>query len=322
VELVRSKMTLPDQRVDVQAEPFGDGVIGKITLHSFYEGDDGISSEKDVKKAIDQLRELGPLYGLVLDMRDNTGGFLSQSIKVTGLFISSGVVVISKYSDNTMKFYRTVDGVRHYDGPLVVLISRGSASATEIVAQSLKDYGVAVIVGDEQTYGKGTIQHQTITSEGPPAFFKVTIGRYYTVSGKSTQIDGVKADIIVPSSLNFEEMGEAYLEYPLPSDWVANAYQDPLSDIDPMARKWFQKYYIPTLQQKETTWEESLPQLRINSMRRVQQNQNFQLFLKEVKEKVKPIDVVSFGVNDLQMDEAVNILKDMILMTKTVSTVP
>jgi carboxyl-terminal processing protease len=314
VELVRSKITLADQRVDVQAEPFGDGLIGKITLHSFYEGDDGISSEKDLKKAIDKLREGGPLYGLILDMRENSGGFLSQSVKVAGLFISSGVVVISKYSDHSMKYYRAVDGLRYYDGPLAVLISRGSASATEIVAQSLKDYGVAIVIGDEQTYGKGTIQHQTITTDGPPAFFKVTIGRYYTVSGKSTQIEGVKADIVVPSAFNFDEIGEAYLEYPLPSDWVEGAYQDALSDVNPMARKWFQKYYLPTLQQKETHLEQIIPILRTNSERRIQQNKNFQLFLKEVKEELKPIQVATFGVNDLQMDEAVNIIKDIILI--------
>ncbi|HEY4832688.1 MAG TPA: S41 family peptidase [Waddliaceae bacterium] len=320
VELVRSKIILADQRVDVEAEPFGDGYIGKITLYSFYEGDDGLSSEKDLKHAIEQLREKGPLYGLILDMRENTGGFLSQAVKVTGLFISSGVVVISKYSDGSMKYYRAVDGMRCYDGPLVVLISRGSASATEIVAQSLKDYGTAVVVGDEQTYGKGTIQHQTITSDESSAFFKVTIGRYYTVSGKSTQIEGVKADIMVPSAFNFEKIGEAYLEYPLPADWVASAYQDSLSDIEPLARKWFQKYYLPSLQQKEVRWEGMMPTLQANSARRINQNKNFQLFLKEIAEKVKPIATTSFGVNDLQMDEAVNVVKDMIFMTQ--STVP
>ncbi len=146
VELTRSKIVLDDKRVDVEAEPFGDGIIGKITLYSFYEGDNGLSSEKDLKKAIDDLRSQGTLYGLVLDMRENSGGFLSQAVKVSGLFISSGVVVISKYSDGTVKYYRAVDGNRYYDGPLAILISRGSASATEIVAQTLQDYGVAVVV--------------------------------------------------------------------------------------------------------------------------------------------------------------------------------
>ncbi len=322
VELIRSKITLADQRVDIQAEPYGDGFIGKLTLHSFYEGDNGISSEKDLKKAIDELKEKGPLHGLVLDMRDNSGGFLSQSVKVAGLFISSGVVVISKYSDNTMKYYRSVNSSRFYDGPLVVLISRGSASATEIVAQCLKDYGVAVVVGDEQTYGKGTIQHQTITHEGPPSFFKVTIGKYYSVSGKSTQIDGVKSDIVVPSAFNFEDVGEAFLEYPIPSDKVQSAYQDSLSDIEPMARKWFQKYYTPTVQAKESKWDSLLPVLKKNSAQRVAQNKNFQLFLKELKEEIKPLETRSFGKNDLQMDEAVNIVKDMILLTQKPVSAP
>jgi len=320
VELVRSKIALTDKRVDIESEPYGDGILGKITLHSFYEGEDGLCSEKDLKNAIDQLKSQGPLYGLVLDMRDNSGGFLSQAVKVCGLFISSGVVVISKYSDGSFKYYRTVDGNRYFDGPLVVLISRGSASAAEIVAQALKDYGVAVVVGDEQTYGKGTIQHQTVTSDGSDSFFKVTIGRYYTVSGKSTQIDGVKADILVPSGLNFEPIGEAFLEYPLPPDWVASAYQDSLEDIELFARKWFQKYYLPTLQTKETLWEGLIPTLRSNSVRRQEQNKNYQVFLKEVKNKLQPIETSNHGSNDLQMEEAVNIVKDMIFLTHTAAT--
>ena len=316
VELIRAKIVLADKRVDVSSEPFGDGSIGKITLHSFYEGEDGVSSEKDLKLAIEQLRSEGPLYGLILDMRENSGGFLSQAVRVGGLFISSGVVVISKYSDGSMKYYRAVDGKRYYDGPLVVLISRGSASATEIVAQALKDYGVAVIAGDEQTYGKGTIQHQTITSDGTNSFFKVTIGRYYTVAGNSAQIAGVKSDIVIPSEYNFEEIGEGYLEYPLPADRVESVYQDSLSDIDPFARKWFQKYYLPTLQPKETRWEGITPLLRANSVRRMNQNRNFQLFLRQVKEKIEPIKTVPCGVNDMQMEEAVNIVKDMIILSR------
>jgi len=315
VDLTRRKITLDDKRVDVEAEPYGDGVIGRITLHSFYEGEDGLSSEKDLKNAIDELRAQGPLYGLVLDMRENGGGFLSQSVKVSGLFISSGVVVISKYSDGSVKYYRAVDGERYYDGPLVVLISRGSASATEIVAQTLKDYGVAVVVGDDQTYGKGTIQHQTVTNDRTDSFFKVTVGRYYTVSGKSTQIDGVKADITVPSEFQFEEVGEAYLDYPLPSDHVAAAFDDNLSDIDPFARKWFQKYYTPTLQKVEYKWASLVPQLKANSQKRVAQNRNFQIFLQKIKGELKPEEVLHSGSNDLQMDESVNIVKDMIFLS-------
>lgn len=308
VELVRSHITLDDKRVDISYEPYGDGIIGKITLHSFYEGEDGVTSEKDMRKAIDYLNAQGPLYGLVLDMRDNGGGFLSQAVRVGGLFISGGVVVISKYSDGSTKYYRAVEGKRYYDGPLVVLISKGSASATEIVAQTLQDYGVGVIVGDNQTYGKGTIQHQTVTGSQSNSFFKVTIGRYYTVSGKSTQIEGVKADIVVPTALNDEKMGEIYLDFPLPSDQVAPAFVDTLSDLDPYAKKWFAKYYIPAVQQKVETYQTLLPKLRENSRLRVSNNKNYQLFLKKVEEEK------SYGANDLQMEESVNIVRDMILI--------
>ncbi|MEZ5315078.1 MAG: S41 family peptidase [Chlamydiales bacterium] len=313
IEMTRSKIILDDKRVDVEAEPYGDGIIGKITLHAFYEGDDGVSSEKDLKLAIDQLRAQGPLYGLVLDMRENGGGFLSQAIKVSGLFISNGVVVISKYSDGSVKYYRSLDGERYYDGPLVVLISRGSASATEIVAQTLRDYGVAVIVGDEQTYGKGTIQHQTITSDLNDGFFKVTVGRYYTVSGKSTQIQGVKADILVPSEFQFEEVGEAYLDYPLASDHILPAFEDNLSDIDPFSRVWFQKYYLPYLQKIENKWTTMIPLLKANNEIRINQNKNFQQFLKKMKGEFSTQEEI--GSNDLQMDESVDILKDMIFLS-------
>lgn len=307
VELIRSQIALEDKRVDVESEPFGDGVIGKITLHSFYEGD-GVSSEKDLREAIEQLRSQGTLHGLVLDLRENSGGFLTQAVKVGGLFISSGVIVISKYSDNTIKYFRTVDGKRAYEGPLVVLISRGSASAAEIVAQALQDYGVAIVVGDEQTYGKGTIQHQTVTDKRSESFFKVTVGRYYTVSGRSTQLRGVKSDIAIPTELNFEEIGESYLEYPLSADRIDEAYEDPLTDIDPFARRWFTKYYLPQVERLHSEWSALIPRLKMNSERRLEGNRNYQLFLESMKGGAG----LGYGENDLQMEESVNILKDMI----------
>lgn len=315
VTLTRSKISLDEQRVDCKAEPFADGIIGKITLHSFYEGEGGITSEQDIRRAVEQLKAQGPLYGVVLDMRDNSGGFLSQAIKVGGLFISNGVVVISKYSDGTIKYYRSLEDKQLFDGPLVVLVSRGSASATEIVAQALQDYGVAIVVGDEKTYGKGTIQHQTVTDDSSNSFFKVTIGRYYTVSGRSTQIRGVTADIVVPTPLHFVPIGENHLEYPLMADCVEPAFEDTLADVDPFARRWLTKNYLPNLQKRETTWIEYLPTLQENSERRLSQNKNFQIFLHDVKEK-KTLSTSTCGGNDLQMEESVNILKDMIFLTK------
>ncbi|WP_348663726.1 tail-specific protease Tsp [Chlamydia vaughanii] len=312
VKLKREKISLDDRRVDVSYESYGNGVIGKITLHSFYEGENQISSEQDLKRAIQSLQDKN-LLGLVLDIRENTGGFLSQAIKVSGLFMTNGVVVVSRYADGSIKRYRTVSPKKFYDGPLTILVSKSSASAAEIVAQTLQDYGVAIIVGDEQTYGKGTIQHQTITADSDKeGFFKVTVGKYYSPSGKSTQLRGVKSDIHIASRYSEEPLGERYLEHPLPSDSCDNVMNDNLDDLDSHMRPWFQRYYTPHLQREETVWKEMLPQLAANSQQRLETNKNYKIFLSELKEPSEAIR--PYGSNDLQMEESVNILKDMILL--------
>ncbi|ANH78350.1 S41 family peptidase [Candidatus Chlamydia sanziniae] len=312
IPLYREKILLEDRRVDVTYESYGDGVIGKIILHSFYEGENQVSSEQDLRRAIHSLKDKN-LLGLVLDIRENTGGFLSQAIKVSGLFMTNGVVVVSRYADGSMKRYRTISSKKFYDGPLAILVSKSSASAAEIVAQTLQDYGVALIIGDEQTYGKGTIQHQTITGESSQEdFFKVTVGKYYSPSGKSTQIAGVRSDILVPSHYTEEPLGERFLDHPLPADCCDNVLNDSLEDLDNHMRPWFQKYYLPNLQKPETLWKEMLPQLMENSQQRLTMNKNYQKFLSQLKTSQKHDS--SYGVNDLQLEESVNILKDMILL--------
>ena len=196
-------------------ERYADGIIGKINLPSFYESAEGLSCEADLKAALRDLRKQGDLKGLVVDLRENSGGFLHQAVKVAGLFVSSGIIVISKYAHGETQYLRDIDGKSYYSGPLVLLTSRGSASAAEIVAQALQDYGTVLIVGDDRTYGKGTIQYQTVTDVSAATFFKVTVGRYYTVSGRTTQIEGVIADIQVPTYYSALAIGERYLQYPL-----------------------------------------------------------------------------------------------------------
>jgi carboxyl-terminal processing protease len=340
VKLNREKIILADDRVDTHYVRYGDGIVGEITLHSFYQGD-GVSSETDIKNAITELRKHGKLLGLVLDLRDNSGGYLSQAIKVTGLFISDGVVVVSKYSDGEMHVYRDLDGKKFYSGPLVVLTSRLTASAAEIVAESLQDYGVAVIVGDDHTYGKGSIQTQTVTDNKSSSYFKVTVGRYYTVSGKTPQKTGVKADIVVPSQYSKEAIGEAFLDSSLSEDKIAPEYNDDLNDVRPEMKAWYLKYYVPNVQKQVTFWQKLLPTLKENSSFRLEHNKNYQAFLK----KLKPVDNQTaaatsdddavtdndeslsgglvnkskdFGIEDLQMNEAVNIVKDMILLNSDI----
>lgn len=318
VALKREKIVMKDERLQYTFEPYADGIIAKLTLPSFYESGDDSSCEKDIREALRVLRKEGTIYGVVLDMRENSGGFLNQAVKVAGLFVSSGVIVISKYSQGEVQYLRDIDGRSYYNGPLVILTSKASASAAEIVAQALQDYGVALVVGDERTYGKGTIQYQTVTDDHASTFFKVTVGRYYTVSGRSTQIEGVKADIVVPTVYSVFNIGEKYLEYPLKSDRISSAYVDPLTDVDTRNRPWFQRNYLPHIQKKLSVWTQMLPTLKENSALRLSLNKNYQLFLKNLQaqasSRFSPTLKENWGNDDLQMVEAVNIIKDMIVI--------
>jgi carboxyl-terminal processing protease len=321
VPLKKKPIVMNEERIQVGYEKYGDGIIGKIALYSFYETADGMSSEKDIKEAIRALSEIGPLYGLVLDLRENSGGFLSQAVKVAGLFVTNGVIVISKYAKGEVHFLRNIVTRSFYNGPLVVLTSKMSASASEIVAQALQDYGVGVIVGDERTFGKGSIQYQTVTDERAEFFFKVTVGRYYTASGKSTQIDGVIADIVVPTQYAPYNIGERFLEFPLPPDRVEAAFFDPLTDLDEKTRRLFQRKYLPHLQRVVPFWKKMLPVLRKNSASRLSKDPAFQAFMKK-QDKIRsrqqqvPVNTIDepiqIGLEDLQMGEAVNIVRDMI----------
>jgi carboxyl-terminal processing protease len=307
VDLKREKIVLDDERVVYSTEPFGDGIIGKIVLPSFYESADAPGADTDIREALRQMKKQGPILGLVIDMRDNLGGFLSQAVKVAGTFMTSGVVVVSKYSKGEVQYLRNIDPRLYYDGPLVILTSKMSASAAEIVAQALQDYGIAIVVGDPRTYGKGSIQYQTVTDPEAASFFKVTVGKYYTVSGRSTQIEGVVADIHVPTAYAPYHIGERYLEYALKNDQIPPAYIDPLIDVQGSSKVWLQNNYLPFLQKKLSEWVQMLPILQKNSQNRIEQNPNFQLFMKTMGEGNPDI-----GMNDLQMQEAVNIIKDMI----------
>jgi carboxyl-terminal processing protease len=321
VPLLKRAIVMNETRIQVGYTRVEGGVIGKIALHSFYESSNGISSEKDIKDAINSFREKGELLGLVLDLRENSGGFLSQAVKVAGLFMANGVVVISKYGKGEVHYLRNIVAKPYFSGPLVVLTSKMSASASEIVAQALQDYGVALVVGDQRTFGKGSIQYQTVTDEQADMFFKVTVGRYYTASGKSTQIDGVIADIVVPSHYAPYRIGEMYLEYPLPQDHVAAAYVDPLSDLDDKTRRLFEMRYMPFTQRVVQFWKKNLPELKKNSMQRMANHPAFQAL--QAKHEViaaragllapNTVDEqLKVGREDIQMDEAVNIVQDMI----------
>lgn len=301
VPLQREKITLEEERVSYKSSPYSDGIIGKIILPSFYDSGDGVTAEQDLKKAIKSLKKLGKLNGLIIDVRENAGGFLSQAIKVSKLFIPKGIIVISKYAGNEIRYVRDIDGRILYDGPIVMLTSKASASAAEIVAQVLQDYGIVIVVGDIRTYGKGSIQYQTITEENSKAFYKVTVGRYYTASGKSTQLEGVKADVHVPTKFAPFPIGERYLEFALPGDHMDFSYFDILKETDPGKYRNFQEEFFPLLPVMESRWQKMRPILRKNSAIRVHQY-NMKLDGKQIKQQ------------DIAGIESEEILRDMIYL--------
>jgi carboxyl-terminal processing protease len=239
ITIVREEIKLEDQQAKAQIIdlPVGDKTqrIGVIDLPGFYAGDGNgkgapTSATADVNRLISKLKQEN-VTGIILDLRRNGGGSLQEAIDLTGLFISSGPVVQTRNFEGRLEIGKDKNDKIAYDGPLVVLTSRFSASASEIVAGALQDYGRAVIVGDTSTFGKGTVQTiipldrimqgEGLTPGSDPGALKVTISKFYRPSGKSTQLEGVKADIVIPSLTDLPEIGESDLENPLPWDTIA-----------------------------------------------------------------------------------------------------
>jgi len=209
--------------------------IGVIEVPSFYRdyralsnGDkDYTSTTKDVRRLIAELEEEG-IDGLVMDLRGNGGGHLTEATALSGLFIDNGPVVQLRNSNGRVSRLDDPDPVARvaYEGPLTVLVDRFSASASEIFAAAIQDYNRGVIVG-QQTFGKGTVQNlysldQYIKPEGDKGYgqLTMTIGKYYRVTGKSTQHRGVDPDIALPSSIDAEQFGESVRDSALPWDTV------------------------------------------------------------------------------------------------------
>jgi carboxyl-terminal processing protease len=318
IEIVRSEVVLKESRLEAFTEPFGDGVIGIFHLFSFYQ-DAKSSSATDLLAEIEKVKKTGNLKGVVLDLRNNAGGLLPQSVAVAGLFISKGVVVSVKDNTGQVQHLRNVtSGTPAWSGPLIVLTNRTSASAAEIVAQTLQDYGRTLIVGDTQTYGKGTFQTFTLEATqygkvNPKGEYKVTRGRYYTVSGKSPQLVGVRADIVVPGIFEELEIGEKYSRFPLETDAISPNFDDDMADIPMGHRTQLMRLYKNNLQPVLSTYTSLLPTLRQNSEKRIVANPNYQNFLKELQKKEHSSDTAeTFGQSDLQLTETLSILKDLI----------
>ncbi|MBP6600268.1 MAG: carboxy terminal-processing peptidase [Verrucomicrobiales bacterium] len=228
VDITREQIDLKDSLATadliITKDPEGkEEKLGWITLPSFYADMDGgqTSTTADVRRLLTRLSIEG-ISGLIVDLRDNGGGSLEEAINMTGLFIRKGPVVqsIDWRGERDQKFSRNGEAV--YGGPMIVLINRASASASEIFAAALQDYGRAVIVGGESTFGKGTVQqlrpvlsnrivlpfNRETKQEGA---LKLTIQTFYRINGHSTQRHGVVPEVRLPSMLDIAEIGEASL---------------------------------------------------------------------------------------------------------------
>lgn len=321
VTLTRDEVVLKETRYESNYEPYGNGGIAYLRLFTFYQ-DPESSSAEDLAKALKELKEQYPIKGVILDLRDNSGGLLAQAVSVTGLFITKGVVVSIKDDAGKIQHLREVEENMAWDGPLIVLVNRASASASEIVAKTLQDYGRAIIVGDDHTYGKGTFQTFTLNANGtntvnPTGEFKVTRGKYYTVSGHTPQLTGVLSDVVVPSYLSESEIGEQFSKYPLDNDTIPDSFDDDLGDIPFYQRDKIRALYKFNLQPRLESYHPYMETLKANSVLRIKNNKGYQDFLKELKklnsadnEEPSPETVVY----DYQLNETYNIMRDLLYL--------
>lgn len=257
IPIIRDVVQIEDTFVKntVLDAPYG-GKIGYILIPSFYRDFEKTQSREDARNATDDTRkaikdlEKDKIEGIILDLRNDGGGSLVDAVDIAGLFIKSGPVVQVKDSNGKIRVLNDDVATVEYSGPLVVLVNQFSASASEIVAAAMQDYKRAVIVGGEHTHGKGTVQtiinlnknlRASVSKEvGDLGVVKVTIQKFYRITGGSTQYNGVVPDIVLPSLFQHLKSGEKYLDYSLPWDQIGpvkyNAFSGKPIDLD-MLRK-------------------------------------------------------------------------------------
>lgn len=233
VRLVRERVKLEDQaaRMEViqSVRTNAQGAarvvrVGVIDLPSFYadQNERSLLSRKSTRSAVADVRRMlqacvtAGVDGVVLDLQRNGGGLLEEAVDVAGLFLRRGNIVLAVDRRGLINVLADNDSAIYYEGPVIVTVSRATASGAEIVAGALQDYQRALIVGGDHTFGKGTIQ-QVIPLPGKLGALKITVGEYFIASGRSTQRAGVTPDITVPSELSAYDIGEQYEENALPT---------------------------------------------------------------------------------------------------------
>ena len=238
IPIVRDIIQIEDTFVKgttIKDEKTGDN-FGYIRVPSFYRdfektknGNGGRNSTDDVNAELNNLKSQN-IKGIIIDLRNNGGGALTDAVKIAGLFIKTGPVVQVKNSDGRITTLSDNDPDISYTGPVVILVNRLSASASEILAGALQDYGRAVVLGGEHTHGKGTVQtmidlnenipFQNMQNYKPLGALKLTIQKFYRISGDSTQFRGVIPDLVLPDVMSGLKTGEQYVDFAMPWDTV------------------------------------------------------------------------------------------------------
>lgn len=306
VTLRRAEIQLAKERVKFKRMETPQGSIGVISVASFYR-----EVTKEVKDRLMKAEQEKPLAGIVLDLRANQGGYLEEAVALAGLFIKTGPVVGERNAAGFVEWRSDRDSF-FFAQPLVILTSQLSASASEIVAGALKDYGRAVVVGSTQTFGKGTVQRVIpLNSMNLPGEIKITTHQYFVAGGASTQLKGVDPDVVIPGSKLVDELLEKASDNPV-------AWNKINSNID-VTRKEVARWQ---------NWKSSnLPMLQENSKKRLDKNQEYKDFFdvkkrkaqfekeraekKKLKDDEAPAPEKKKDEKDPQADEAALIAADM-----------
>ena len=290
VKLIRSRVDLKEEEASISYHDIKSNNtayrVGLLKVPSFYGSNAfGKSVTRDVKKLLFSAKQQN-INALVLDLSNNRGGSLDEAVDLSGLFFSEGNVVKQSERNNPRpQILRDTDKRVFYSGPLIVLVNRFSASASEIVSGTLQDYNRAIIVGADHTFGKGSVQsvEQLFSKLGA---LKTTVGLYFIPSGKSTQKEGVTSDIVFPSILHIKELGEKNLDYVLPTEQIANFKSSP------------QEIFAEGNDNWKPIDGKIIEKLKKSSQKRIARNEKFQKIktrLAKIQEKAKNQKVVTIA---------------------------
>ncbi|RUO77560.1 carboxy terminal-processing peptidase [Idiomarina seosinensis] len=303
VEITRDKVKLEDRAAKADVEvpeegPYKGRRMGVIEIPGFYN-----NLTADVKGLLDELREQ-KVEGITVDLRGNGGGALSEAISLSGLFIDKGPIVQVSDGRGQVDVSADRDGKVYYDGPLVVMVDRYSASASEIFAAAMQDYERALIVG-ENTFGKGTVQqHRGLTRrfdfyDKPLGSVQYTVAKFYRIDGGSTQMKGVQPDIELPSYVEAADWGESKEDNALPWDKVEKASykalnmvdQDEFAELQKSANERIEsdpefEYIFDEIERLRTEQDKTWVSLNIEQ-REAEQKQQKQLRLQRLNDRLK-----------------------------------